>query len=124
MIGYVTVGTNDLAAAGEFYDGIAAILGQKRLMENDRGVMWGTPGTGAMFGIIKPYDGKDATVGNGTMFGLIAADQEQVRQVHEYALAHGGSDEGAPGPRGETIYGAYFRDPEGNKLVAFVTSAG
>ena len=123
MLGYCTIGTNDIERAGVFYDELAKILGHGRLMENDRAVMWGTPGKGAMLGLIKPRDEKPATVGNGSMFGLSAPSEEQVHAVYDYALANGGSDEGPPGPRGETFYGAYFRDPEGNKLVVFLTKA-
>ena len=120
MLGYCTLGTNNVAAAAEFYEPIARILGHGRVMENDRTVMWGSPGKGAMFCVIAPYDGEAATPGNGTMFGLEAETEEQVHQVYDYALANGGSDEGAPGPRGgEQFYGAYFRDPEGNKLVVY-----
>ena len=119
MIGYATIGTNDLAGAKAFYDPIAKILGHGQMMESDRTVMWGTPGQGAMFCVIKPYDEKPATVGNGTMIGFVAENEEQVHQVYDYALANGGSDEGPPGPRGEQFYSGYFRDPEGNKLVVF-----
>lgn len=120
MIGYVTLGTNDLDRSAAFFDGIAEILGQSRLMASDRSVMWGTPGQGAVFCACKPFDGKPATAGNGTMFSFHAASEDQVKRIHEYALAHGGSDEGAPGPRGESFYGAYFRDPDGNKLAVFL----
>ena len=119
MLGYCTLGTNDLKASAEFYDPIAQILGHGRVMESDRTVMWGTQGQGAMFGIIKPYDEKQATVGNGTMFGLAAGTDEQVDRIYSYALANGGSDEGPPGARSEQFYCAYFRDPAGNKLIAF-----
>jgi catechol 2,3-dioxygenase-like lactoylglutathione lyase family enzyme len=119
MLGYCTIGTNDLAKAGIFYDEIAKILGHGRVMENERVIMWGSPGKGAMLGLIKPRDEKPATVGNGSMFGFHADSEEQVNQVYDFALANGGSDEGPPGPRGDTFYGAYFRDPEGNKLVCF-----
>ena len=124
MIGYATIGTNDLAAAKAFYEPIAKILGQAQVMESDRTVMWGTPGEGAVFCVIKPYDEKPATVGNGTMIGFVAQSEEQVHQVYDYALAHGGSDEGPPGARNEQFYAAYFRDPEGNKLVVFQMRAG
>ena len=123
MLGYCTLGTNDLARSTEFFDAIAGILGQARVMESDRVVMWGTPGTGAVMGIIKPLNEQPATGGNGSMFGLLAQTEEQVHQVYDYALAHGGSDEGPPGPRGEQFYGAYFRDPDGNKLVVYVFKA-
>jgi predicted lactoylglutathione lyase len=119
MLGYCLLGTNDVKASAEFYDPIAQILGHARVMETEGNVMWGTPGQGAMFGVIKPRDGKDATVGNGTNFGFAADTDEQVDRIYEYALANGGSDEGPPGARSEQFYGAYFRDPAGNKLVAF-----
>ena len=119
MLGYCTLGTNDLAASAEFYDPIARILGHSRVMETERTVMWGSPGQGAMFCIIKPLDEKEATVGNGTMFGFAADTDEQVDRIYEHALANGGSDEGPPGERSPQFYGAYFRDPAGHKLVAF-----
>jgi len=119
MLGYCTLGTNDLEASADFYEPIAQILGHGRVMETDRAVMWGSPGQGAMFCLIKPFDEKQATGGNGTMFGFAANTDEQVDQIYNHALANGGSDEGPPGARSEQFYGAYFRDPAGNKLVAF-----
>ena len=119
MLGYCTLGTNDLAASAEFYEPIAQILGHARVMETDRTVMWGSPGQGAMFCVIKPLDEKEATVGNGSMFGFAADSDAKVDEIYAYALANGGSDEGPPGARSEQFYGAYFRDPAGNKLVAF-----
>ena len=121
MIGYVTLGTNDLARAAKFYDAIAAELGTGRMMEEETFIGWGTPGEGAGIGITKPFDGEPATVGNGVMAALEASDKAQVDRLYAIALANGGSDEGAPGPRGESgFYAAYFRDPDGNKLNAFV----
>ena len=120
MLGYCTLGTNDLTAAAEFYEPIAQILGHSRIMESERNVMWGSPGQGAMFGVITPYDGQAANSGNGTMFGFQAETEDQVHRVYDHALANGGSDEGPPGPRGgDQFYGAYFRDPQGNKLVVY-----
>ena len=119
MLGYCTLGTDDLTASAEFYDPIARILGHSRVMETERTVMWGSPGQGAMFCIIKPLDEKESTVGNGTMFGFAADTDEQVDRIYEHALANGGSDEGPPGERSPQFYGAYFRDPAGHKLVAF-----
>jgi len=123
MIGYVTIGTNDLEGAKAFYDPIAEMLGHRQLMASDRMVGWGTPYKDALLCLIKPHDEQPATVGNGTMIGLVAENEEVVQRVYDYALAHGGSDEGPPGPRGEAFYGAYFRDPEGNKLVVFLYTA-
>lgn len=120
MIGYVTLGTQDLAKAAEFYDAIAAELDTPRMMEFDGFIAWGKPGGGAGIGLTKPFDGNVATVGNGVMVALEAKDKEQVHRLHEIALAHGGSCEGPPGPRGEGFYAGYFRDPDGNKLNAFI----
>ncbi|WP_447932887.1 VOC family protein [Sphingopyxis fribergensis] len=120
MIGYVTLGTTDLAKAAEFYDAIAAELDTPRMMEFDGFIAWGKPGGGAGIGLTRPFDGNVATVGNGVMVALQAKDKEQVHRLHEIALAHGGSCEGPPGPRGEGFYAGYFRDPDGNKLNAFI----
>jgi len=120
MIGYVTLGTNDLEKAGAFYDPIAEMLGHTRMMGNDRMIMWGSPAKGAMLCLCRPFDGEAATVGNGTMVGLEVADEETVARIYDHALANGGADEGAPGPRGGGFYGGYFRDPDGNKLVAYL----
>lgn len=120
MIGYVTLGTNDLASAAEFYDAIAAEMGVGRMMESDQFIAWGEPGGKAGIGLTVPHDGKPATVGNGVMVALEAKDQAQVERLHAIALAQGGTCEGTPGPRGEGFYAAYFRDRDGNKLNAFV----
>jgi len=120
MIGYVTLGTNDLGRAAPFYDAIAAEMGVGRMMDYEHFIAWGQPGGRAGIGLTAPFDGKRASVGNGVMVALEAADPQQVDRIHAAALAHGGSDEGAPGPRGEGFYAAYFRDPDGNKLNAFV----
>ena len=126
MIGYVTLGTNDLERAAKFYDPIAAEMGVGRMMEFDSSIAWGQAGGGAGIAATKPFDGKEASVGNGTMVALQAKDRDQVKRLYDIALANGGSDEGEPGPRGEpdengmVFYAAYFRDPDGNKLNAFV----
>ncbi len=120
MIGYVTLGTRDLKRAAGFYDAIAQELGVGRMMENDTFIAWGKPGGGAGLGITKPFDGKPATVGNGVMVAFEAKDKAQVDRLHQLALSLGGTDEGAPGPRGEGFYAGYFRDLDGNKLNAFV----
>lgn len=120
MIGYVTLGANDLDRAAKFYDAIAAELGASRMMEWPGAIAWGTPGAGAGIGLTKPFNGEAATVGNGVMVALEAKDKEQVHRLHAIALANGGSCEGPPGPRSEGFYAAYFRDPDGNKLNAFI----
>lgn len=126
MIGYVTVGTNDLARAAKFYDAIAAEMGVGRMMDFGTFIAWGEWGGGAGVAATQPFDGQPATVGNGTMVALEAKSKDQVHKLYDIALANGGSDEGAPGPRGDAdengnvFYAAYFRDPDGNKLNAFL----
>jgi catechol 2,3-dioxygenase-like lactoylglutathione lyase family enzyme len=120
MIGYVTLGTNDREKSAKFYDALCGELGVGRMMDNEQFIAWGTPGGGAGIGLTKPADGNAATVGNGVMIALEAKDEAQVQRLYDLALANGGSDEGPPGPRGEGFYAGYFRDPDGNKLNAFV----
>ena len=124
MIGYVTLGTNDLTRVLPFYDALAAELGAGRFMEGEGFVAWGPPGGTPGIGLTKPFDGKPATVGNGVMVALAAKDPAQVDRLYALALAHGGTDEGKPGLRNGHFYAAYFRDPEGNKLNAYCMSAG
>ncbi len=120
MIGYVTLGTNDLARGAKFYDALAKELGVGRFMETDTFIAWGAPGGAPGIGLTAPFDGKAASVGNGVMVALEAKDKDQVHRLHQIAMDHGCADEGAPGPRGEGFYAAYFRDPDGNKLNAFI----
>jgi catechol 2,3-dioxygenase-like lactoylglutathione lyase family enzyme len=119
MIGYVTLGTNDVPRAGAFYDALLAEIGAKRFMETARAIAWAvSPGLPAL-GVGRPYDGKPATVGNGVMVALMVDSKGTVDTVHARAMQLGGTDEGAPGPRGEGFYGGYFRDVDGNKLNVY-----
>lgn len=119
MIGYTTIGTNDLPRAVAFYDALFDTIGVKQLMTFERGVGWGTSYDKPSFAVMKPFDGKPASVGNGVMISLAVQTPEQVNALHAKALALGGTDEGAPGVRGKNFYGAYFRDLDGNKLGTF-----
>lgn len=120
MIGYVTLGTNDLPRAATFYDALAAQFGVGRMMDFESFIAWGAWGGAPGIAATLPFDGQPATVGNGVMVALEVKSPEQVHAVHDTALAHGGTCEGAPGPRGnDGFYAAYFRDPDGNKLNAF-----
>ncbi|MGO9425103.1 MAG: VOC family protein [Steroidobacteraceae bacterium] len=121
MIGYVTLGTNDLPRATAFYDALLGELGAKRMMESDRFVAWGTRPHLPGLGVIKPFDDKPATVGNGVMVALGVDSSAKVDALHRKALQLGAKDEGAPGPRGEGFYAGYFRDLDGNKLNFFAT---
>jgi catechol 2,3-dioxygenase-like lactoylglutathione lyase family enzyme len=119
MIGYVTLGTNDLPRAALFYDKLLASLGAKRAWENDRGIGWAAGRGSPSVAVMKPFDGQPASAGNGTMVALVTDSREKVDEVHKLALELGGADEGAPGMRTPTFYGAYFRDLDGNKLCVF-----
>ena len=119
MIGYVTLGTNDLPRAAAFYDALLAELGAKRFMETDHFIAWAVSPSVPGIGVGRPYDGKPATVGNGAMIALVVDSKAKVNQVHAKALQLGGKDEGAVGPRGEGFYAGYFRDLDGNKLNVF-----
>jgi predicted lactoylglutathione lyase len=120
MIGYVTLGTNDREKSSKFYDALCSELGSGRMMENDKFIAWGKPGGGAGIGLTAPFDGNAASVGNGVMVAFEAKDQAQVQHLYDIALANGGTCEGPPGDRGGGFYAGYFRDPDGNKLNAFV----
>jgi predicted lactoylglutathione lyase len=93
-------------------------------MENDRFIAWGRDMKSPALSIAKPFDGKSATVGNGVMVALAMDSPEKVDAIHAKALALGGTDEGAPGPRSEQFYAGYFRDLDGNKLNAFCMTVG
>lgn len=124
MIGYAIVGSNKLAEAKAFYDELVKPLGGATMFEHPSGGRVYTNGEGKpFFGVVGPFNGEAATVGNGTMIALMADTQEQVRQVYDTAMKLGGGDEGAPGWRGEPggFYGAYFRDLDGNKLCVYRT---
>jgi len=119
MIGYVTLGTNDLEKAAAFYDELLRLLGAARFMEEDQFVAWTTGPKNPGLSVTRPWDGKPATAGNGTMVALHADAPATVDAVHAKALALGGTDEGAPGERGAGFYAGYFRDLDGNKLNVF-----
>jgi predicted lactoylglutathione lyase len=121
LIGYVTLGTNDLERGAAFYDAVLAGLGAKRVRQTKHSVYWSTgPGQPNLI-LTRPYDGKAAAVGNGMMIGLFAGAPERVDAIHAKALELGAKDEGAAGPRNYVpgFYAGYFRDLDGNKLNVF-----
>ena len=125
MIGYVTLGTKDLARGAKFYDAIAKEMDTPRMMEMETFIAWGKWDGPAGIGLTQPFDGNVQSVGNGVMVALQAKDKEQVHKIYEIALANGGTCEGEPGPRGDDgFYAAYFRDLDGNKLNAFCMTGG
>ncbi|MDC8772564.1 VOC family protein [Roseateles albus] len=96
-----------------------ATIGVKRIMDFGRGYAWGMSMSQPSLGILTPFDGQPASPGNGAMAALVVDSRAKVDALHAKALALGGKDEGAPGPRGEGFYAGYFRDLDGNKLNAF-----
>ena len=121
MYSHVTVGSNDLERAAAFYDQALATLGIERHMTVD-GALLGYRLEGRdLFFVVRPFDRRPATVGNGVHVAFLATSSDQVDAFHAAAMTGGGTDEGAPGLRPhyhEHYYGAYVRDPEGNKLQA------
>ncbi len=119
MIGYVTLGTNRMKDAAAFYDELLALVNAARIYETERFTAWGINSQMHSLAIAIPEDGKPATVGNGTMLAIPLPDPASVDAFHAKALALGGTDAGAPGPRGASFYAGYFRDLDGNKLNGF-----
>ena len=117
---HVTVGTNDLAKARSFYDRVLGTLGYKRLNDlGDNGSIWGEEAP--EFFVLKPSNGQPATFANGGTISFVAPSRAAVGEFHKAALAAGGKDEGAAGPRSwhPSAYAAYVRDLDGNKLATY-----
>jgi catechol 2,3-dioxygenase-like lactoylglutathione lyase family enzyme len=121
-LGYCTVGSNQLTEAKTFYDTLLGSAGFKPLFEHPSGGrIYGKDGN-LSFGVLGPYNGKEASVGNGSMFAFSFTTPTEVDAFHAKALELGGSDEGAPGDRAPKMYFSYFRDLDGSKLCAFCMS--
>ena len=128
MIGYVTLGSDNMPRARAFYDELlGSTIGAKRIMEfgDEAGgfTMWGTGFDKPGLAVTNPYNKEPAVAGNGNMTAIAMNSRDKVDQIHGKALELGGTCEGPPGVRGDegpqAFYGAYFRDPDGNKLAAF-----
>ena len=117
-VGYFTVGSNKLEAAKAFYDELLGSIGMKPRFEHPSGGRLYSNHV-AYFGVLGPYDGKPATVGNGTLGGFSFDTTEEVAAFHAKALSLGATCEGPPGERGPGAYFAYFRDLDGNKLCGY-----
>jgi catechol 2,3-dioxygenase-like lactoylglutathione lyase family enzyme len=124
VIGYVTLGSDDLDRSRAFYDALFGEVGASRLMQLESGFTlygtgWGKPGVA----VTRPYDGRGAAPGNGNMVSLVVDSRARVDRVYARALELGSTDEGPPGVRGEegdrAFYGAYFRVPDGHKFCVF-----
>ena len=119
MIGYVTVGTNNKDRAAKFYDTLLKEMGAQRVFSIERIIGWGIGTSQPWFCIAEPFDGKDATIGNGDMTALKVQSKDDVNSLYAKAMELGAKDEGPPGDRDDGFYGGYFRDLDGNKLVFF-----
>ena len=119
MIGYTTLGTNDLAKSVAYYDVLMDMLGAGRFMQDDKFVAWAKSHDRVGFSVTIPFDGQKASVGNGVMIALHAENEEQVKAIYQKAIELGGTDEGEPGPRSDDFYAGYFRDLDGNKLNVY-----
>ncbi len=128
MIAYVMVGTSDLKRSTRFYDAALAPLGLVRTENEDDYVGYAPAGAPDKieFYVTQPFNGKPVTFGNGTMISLAAGTRPAVEAFHQAALAYGGTNEGDPGPRPDesSIYYAYARDPDGNKICACCDKPG
>ena len=119
MIGYVTVGANNKERAAKFYDTLFQEMGAQRVFSIERIIGWGIGTSQPWFCIAEPFDGKDATLGNGDMTALKVQSKDDVNSLYAKAMELGAKDEGPPGDRDDGFYGGYFRDLDGNKLVFF-----
>lgn len=119
MIGYVTLGTNDMERGAKFYDELLGTIGAGRFMEMETFIAWAVSPSTPGLSITKPFDGNPATVGNGVMVALQVDSRDKVDALHAKALELGAQDEGAVGERMENFYAGYFRDMDGNKLNVF-----
>ncbi len=127
MIGYITIGALDSEASGKFYDAVFGAIGADRKFADGGWIGYGPKGADShSVYVCPPHDKKPATFGNGSMIAFKGENEAQVKAAYEVGLKSGGSDEGAPGPRpadSKTFYGAYLRDPTGNKICVYCKPA-
>jgi len=124
MIHHVSIGSNDIARARAFYDPLMTLIGFRLLKSSERALHYGA--SDIVFSVETPIDGRPADAGNGIHVAFQAPDRETVRRFHAAAIANGGANEGAPGIRenyNANYYGAFVRDPDGNKLEAVTLTA-
>lgn len=123
MLGYVTIGALDSEASGRFYDAVFAAIGAERKFSDGGWIGYGPKGEDSHnVYVCPPYDKQPARPGNGVMIAFQAHSTGEVKAAHEAGLRNGGRDEGAPGPRpadSKTFFGAYLRDPTGNKICIY-----
>jgi len=126
MIGYVTIGAKDSEASGKFYDAVLSAIGEERKFSDGGWIGYGPKGSddNTVF-VCPPFNKEAATFGNGMMVAFKVKNADQVKAAHAVGLKNGGKDEGAPGyrpPEKQSWYGAYLRDPTGNKIAIYFTA--
>jgi catechol 2,3-dioxygenase-like lactoylglutathione lyase family enzyme len=124
MLGYITLGSNDIERSKNFYSNLVAVIGGKELMKfSETFIIYGVGMDKTAIAITTPYNGEAAAGGNGNMAAIVVNDRALVHDLHAKALENGGTCDGPPGLRGDegpmAFYAAYFRDPDGNKLCAY-----
>ena len=119
MIGYTMVGVKDIGKSAAFYDKVLGTMGATRKMEYEKFILWNDAADHPSFSICIPYDGNEATVGNGSMIAFPVKSEEMVHKVYDCAIKNGATSEGEPGMRDGGYYIGYFRDLDGNKLAAY-----
>jgi len=125
MIGYVTIGARDSEESGQFYDAVLGACGGERKFADSGWIGYGPKGkdTHSVY-ICLPHNKQPPSFGNGMMVAFKTYSEAAVNAAHRAGLDNGGSDEGAPGYRPadkKTWYGAYLRDPVGNKIAVYFT---
>lgn len=121
MIGYVTLGVSDMERAKQFYTDLLADMGASKVIDMDRIAFFGKSMNEPMLAVCVPFDQEENHPGNGNMVALNAGSKEAVDAIYAKAKSLGASCEGEPGQRiPDMFYGAYVRDPDGNKLAFFV----
>ncbi len=118
-VSYITVGSNNLEKAKTFYDALLGSIGMKPMFEHPSGGRLYTGKGMGIFAVLGPYDGKPATVGNGSLGGFSFDTAEEIAAFHAKALELGATNEGDPGDRAPNVHFAYFRDLDGNKLCGY-----
>ena len=124
MLGYTTIGVNDMDRAVAFYDALLAEIGATQLMDAGRIKFYGTAPDAAMLAICIPYNEEAQNPGNGNMVAIPGGDRAGVDKLYAKAIELGATDEGEPGERMPVFYGAYVRDLDGNKLCFFEMKLG
>ncbi|PCH60500.1 MAG: glyoxalase [SAR86 cluster bacterium] len=114
---YFVFGTSDMQASIRFYDALFESSEITKIHSEGRMTLWA--GEGFMFAVAEPFDGEEASFGNGTMVGFNLDSSEKVEDIYKKALELGGTDEGKPAIRSDR-FSAYFRDLDKNKICLYV----